>query len=58
MKEIKISPPEGFEIDKENSTFELIKFKQLEKKFPESWDNLGVVNGFCVTDETEICIFL
>lgn len=31
-KEIKITPPEGFEIDKENSTFECIKFKPIEKK--------------------------
>lgn len=27
-KEIKITPPEGYEIDKENSTFECIKFKK------------------------------
>lgn len=31
-KEIKITPPEGFEIDKENSTLECIKFKPIEKK--------------------------
>lgn len=31
-KEIKITPPEGFEIDKVNSTFECIKFKPIEKK--------------------------
>ena len=30
-KEIKITPPEGFEIDKENSTFEFIKFKPIVK---------------------------
>lgn len=28
MKEIKIDIPEGYEIDKENSTFECIKFKK------------------------------
>lgn len=28
MKEIKITVPEGYEIDKENSTFECIKFKK------------------------------
>lgn len=27
MNEVKITVPEGFEIDKENSTFECIKFK-------------------------------
>lgn len=30
-KEIKIQVPEGYEIDKENSTFELIRFKPIEK---------------------------
>lgn len=30
-KEIKITVPEGYEIDKENSTFERIKFKRIEK---------------------------
>ena len=32
MKEIKITPPEGYEVDKENSTFDCIKFKPVEKK--------------------------
>ena len=32
-KEIKITPPEGYEIDKENSTFDCIKFKPIEKKW-------------------------
>lgn len=31
-KEINIVAPEGYEIDKENSTFECIKFKPIEKK--------------------------
>lgn len=30
-KEIKINIPEGYEIDKENSTFERIKFKPIEE---------------------------
>ena len=32
-KEIKITPPEGYEIDKENSTFECIKFKPVIKRW-------------------------
>ena len=32
-KEIKIDIPEGYEIDKENSTFECIKFKPSKKYF-------------------------
>lgn len=30
-KELKIQVPEGYEIDKENSTFECIKFKSIQK---------------------------
>lgn len=30
-KEFKVQIPEGYEIDKENSTFELIKFKPIKK---------------------------
>lgn len=32
-KEVKINIPEGYEIDKENSTFECIKFKSINKKY-------------------------
>lgn len=43
-KEIKITPPEGYEIDKENSTFECIKFKPIAKK---RWrDSNPKVSGF------------
>lgn len=30
-KEMKIVPPEGYEVDKENSTFDCIKFKPIKK---------------------------
>lgn len=29
MKSMKIIPPKGYEVDKENSTFEEIKFKPI-----------------------------
>lgn len=32
MKEMKITPPEGYEIDEKNSTFEKIIFKKVEEK--------------------------
>lgn len=38
MKEIKIDIPEGYEIDKENSTFERIRFK--EKPKIKTWNDL------------------
>jgi len=34
-KEIKITPPEGYVIDKENSTFECIKFKKKKPTYGE-----------------------
>ena len=34
MKEIKITPPEGYEIDKANSTFDCIRFIRIEKEYP------------------------
>lgn len=36
-KEIKITPPEGYEVDKEHSTFECIKFKPI-KELPTTWE--------------------
>lgn len=30
MKSVKITPPKGYEVDKENSTFEEIKFKPID----------------------------
>lgn len=45
-KEIKIIPPEGYEIDKENSTLECIKFKPLIKRWRDKKDNN--FNGFYI----------
>ena len=38
IKEIKIKIPDGYEIDRDNSTFECIKFKRIEKKPPKTWE--------------------
>ena len=48
IKEIKITVPEGMEIDKKNSTFECIKFKRKE----EPWRNKDSnrINGFYIED--------
>lgn len=37
-KELKIQIPEGYEIDKEKSTFEKIVFKKKENTKPRSWE--------------------
>ena len=42
MKELKIEVPKGYEIDKENSTFECIKFKPkgIKPKGIKTWNDL------------------
>ena len=47
-KEFKIQVPEGYEIDKENSTFEKIVFKKVEKELPKSWEDLEFIDGYYV----------
>ena len=37
-KEFKVEVPDGYEIDKENSTFECIKFKPIVNKLPKTWE--------------------
>lgn len=51
VKEIKITPPEGYEIDKENSTFECIKFKPI-KRWRDKENN--TFNGFYIGHECSI----
>lgn len=45
-KEIKINVPDGYEIDKENSTFECIKFKPIVKRWRD--DEYAEINGFFI----------
>ena len=48
-KEVKIVPPEGYEVDEENSTFDCIKFKLIQSK---RWrDSNPLVNGWYVRDD-------
>lgn len=54
-KELKIQAPEGFEIDKENSTFECIKFRPVKITYKEVCDNLFKdKNGFYTSNHGEI----
>ena len=51
-KEIKINCPEGYEIDKENSTFECIKFKKKEEpKFSDYDGKFNIVEGYYVAED-------
>ena len=45
MKDLKINAPEGYEIDKEKSTFENIVFKEISK-LPSSWKDLDLTSGY------------
>ena len=47
-KTIKITPPEGYEVDKEKSTFSEIVFKKLEPNLPMSWEELKEVKGYFI----------
>jgi hypothetical protein len=47
-KEMKIIPPEGYEIDKENSTFECIKFKPVIKRWRD--DSKAKITGYYMMD--------
>ena len=52
MKNLKITAPDGYEIDKEKSTFENIVFKPLKKELPKSWDELVGISGGYVKSST------
>lgn len=54
MKDLKITPPEGYEIDKENSTFDCIKFKPIENKLPMTWEELGSIRGSYVGVNSQV----
>ena len=49
-KELKIQDPEGYEIDKENSTLECIKFKPIKKDitYKEVCDNIFDKQGYYI----------
>ena len=53
-KELKIEVPQGYEIDRENSTFEKIVFKKVERELPTRWEDLGVIRGFYVNAHSEL----
>lgn len=54
QKEIKIKTPEGYEIDKVNSTFEKIVFKEIKKSLPKRWEDIKIINGYFIDDYANI----
>ena len=53
-KEMKIQAPEGYEIDREKSTFEKIVFKKVENELPKSWEDLYEVGGWFVDFHSDV----
>lgn len=56
-KQVKITPPTGFEIDKENSTFECIKFKPKKSPKFSDYDGSYIINGFYIGPSSNINAF-
>ena len=54
-RELKIQVPEGYEIDRENSTFEKIVFKKVENELPKSWEELKIISGYYLDSWGDIC---
>lgn len=52
MKHLQITIPEGYEIDKEQSTFENIVFKPLIKTLPKTWGELNTIVGTFVMSQS------
>ena len=56
-KSFKVQIPEGYEIDKEKSTFTNIVFKPIVSKYPKSWEDAFVGNpifGYWIGTPSEI----
>ena len=54
MKTIQTQIPEGYEIDKDKSTFELIVLKKIENALPMSWEDLVEIGGYFIDSDSNI----
>lgn len=55
MKSVKIEVPQGYEIDKEKSTFENIVFKEVKNELPKTWEELQKIKGHYVSSFSNVC---
>lgn len=53
-KTIEIIAPEGYEVDKEKSSFEKIVFRALPDKLPKTYNDLRYVSGFFVNNYSDV----
>jgi len=51
-EDVRITPPPGFEVDEENSTFTVIKWKPIEPKLPISWYELTKLEGSRINEDS------
>ena len=51
---MKIQVPEGYKIDRENSTFENIIFRKVERKLSKRWEDLPFVEGWFIDAKCRI----
>lgn len=51
---ITIDVPEGYEIDRENSTFAEIKFKSAVKGLPKRWEDLDSIFGYFANSNSTV----
>lgn len=51
-KEIKINIPEGYEVDKKNSTFSCIRFKKITQV--NTWQDISKLQGFYILEDSTI----
>lgn len=54
MEEIRFQVPEGYELDKENSSLLCIKLKKIEKKLPMAWEELKIIHGYYVDIDSTV----
>ena len=57
MKELRVEVPQGYEIDKENSTFECIKFKPIRdiRTTEDLIETGGRITGYWINAYAELC---
>lgn len=53
-KQLKITPPEGYVVDEEASTFENIVFKKKKTKYPTEQRDVLILNPHYIADRGEI----
>lgn len=54
MNELNVTPPKGYVIDEENSSFTCIKFKKDRKKEVTCWEDLEKISGVYISDNSSI----